>query len=250
MAEEYAAKMSRKTEAELRDYVDNRYQYREDAVLAALEELARRGTPEPTAAAITEELQLSRVETEQREAAAREAEADREQARRVARGDVMPGQEQEMGPALYSPGTIALFSMLPMSMMIGGGILLGLNFFRLRRIKALLLLLAFMLVYILVFSNIVAWVVMQAGLPPLLGFVLFNVPAMLVYIRWFWPRYITPGNYRSRSIFLPMIVSFLLAWALQYYAVPYLIKHQSELIKQQPPEVQQQMKQLEEAMKQ
>lgn len=249
MAEEYAAKMSRKTDAELRDYVDNRYQYREEAVLAALEELARRGIPEPTAAAITEELQISQQETNRREAAAREAEVEREQARRVARGDVMPEEEKETGPALYSPGTIALFSMLPMSMMIGGGILLGLNLFRLRRIRALLLLLAFMVVYLLVFSNIVAWVVMQAGLPPLLGFLLFNLPAMLVYIRWFWPRYITPGHYRSRSIFLPMILSFLIAWALQYYAVPYLLKHQSEIMKQQPPEVQQQMKQLEDAMK-
>ena len=209
--------------------------------------------PEPAAATITEELRISQQETNRREAVAREVEAEREQSRRLARGEAMPEEEKEVGPALYSPGTIALFSMLPMSMMIGGGILLGLNLFRLRRIRALLLLLAFMVVYLLVFSNLVAWVVMQAGLPPLLGFLLFNIPAMLVYIRWFWPRYITPGHYRSRSIFLPMILSFLIAWALQYYAVPYLIKHQSELMKQQPPEVQQQMKQqmnqLEEAMK-
>ncbi|SNC77220.1 hypothetical protein SAMN06265337_3802 [Hymenobacter gelipurpurascens] len=253
MAEEYAAKMSRKTDAELRDYVDNRYQYREEAVLAALDELARRGMPEPGVSTITEELRVSQQETNRREAAAREAEAEREKSRRAARGEMLPEAAKEAGPALYSPGTIALFSVLPMSMMIGGGILLGLNLFRLRRIKALLLLLAFMVVYLLVFSNIVAWVVMQAGLPPLLGFFLFNVPAMLVYIRWFWPRYITPGHYRSRSIFLPMVLSFLIAWALQYYAVPYLLKHQSEFIKQQPPEMQQQMKQqinqLEDAMK-
>lgn len=241
MAEDYAAKMSRKTEAELREYVSNRFQYREEAVLAALDELARRGTPEPAAAALANELQVSKQQTDQRESAARAQEAEKDQARRVARGEVAPEPAPETGPALYSPGTIALFSVLPMSMMIGGGILMGLNLLRLRRLRALALLVAFMLVYIVVVSNLVTWVILQAGLPPLLGFVLFNVPAMLVYIKWFWPRYVARDNYRSRSIFPPMLICFLILWGLQY-AIPYFIK-------QQPKQVQEQVQQMEQMMR-
>ncbi|MFD2784238.1 hypothetical protein [Hymenobacter rubripertinctus] len=239
MAEDYAAKMSRKTAAELRDYVDNRYQYREEAVLAALEELARRGTPEPNAVALTTALQTSQQETDRRESVARAEVADQDQARRVARGEVVAAEPT--GPALYSPGTIALFSILPMSTMIGGGVLLGLNLVRLRQFRGLALLVVFVLAYIVLMLNLVMLVIVRGGVSPIIGYFLFNVPAILVYVRWFWPRYIATENYRGRSLLLPIIVCFLLSLALQY-AMPYLQK-------QQPPEVQQQMKQLERLLK-
>jgi hypothetical protein len=43
--EDYAAKMALKPDAALREYVTGHAQYREDAVLAALDELRRRGQP-------------------------------------------------------------------------------------------------------------------------------------------------------------------------------------------------------------
>ena len=50
--EDYAAKMLLKTDAALREYVTGHVQYREAAVLAALDELSRRGQPAPEEAAL------------------------------------------------------------------------------------------------------------------------------------------------------------------------------------------------------
>ena len=50
--EDYAAKMLLKTDAALREYVTGHVQYREAAVLAALDELRRRGQPAPEEAAL------------------------------------------------------------------------------------------------------------------------------------------------------------------------------------------------------
>lgn len=241
MAEDFPAKMSRKTVAELHEYVEQRYQYREEAVLAALAELEQRGLPEPNAEALKVELQAGQQQTERRDAEVR-AEADEQvQARRVARGEALPSPATPTGPALYSPSTIALFSILPMSTMIGGGVLLGLNLVRLRRFRALLLLAVFVVVYIVLMTNLAVLVITQ-GVSPIIAYFLFNVPAILVYVRWFWPRYVATETYRNRSMLPPIIVCFLLSLALQY-AMPYLQK-------KQPPEVQQQMKQLEGLFKQ
>jgi len=227
MAEEYAEKMARKTDAELHLYVSGRAQYRDDAVLAALDELIRRGQPHPDDALVRPELEAV-VQAQ----AARAAEV-RQLAEREAAVEPTPTTAD---PALYSPTTIVLFSILPMSMMLGGGVLMAMNLFRLRRLRALLGLILFMLVYLMVGTQLLSWAIIHHGLNPFLGSLLFNVPAILAYLLWFWPRYVGTGNYRSRSIFPPIVICFLLMWGLQK-SLPYLIK-------QQPKEVQQQMEQL------
>ncbi|MCB2409200.1 hypothetical protein [Hymenobacter lucidus] len=226
MAEEYADKMARKTDAELRQYVTGRAQYRDDAVLAAFDELARRGQPHPDDALVRPELEA--VVQAQAEAA-REAEA-RQLAERDATAEELPAT----APELYSQGTIALFSILPTSM-IGGGVLLGLNLLRLGRKRALVGLGLFMLVYLLVAANVITYMLIQ-GLNPFLGSLLFNVPAVIVYLRWFWPRYVHTEHYRSRGVIIPILVSFALIWGLRQ-ALPYLIK-------QQPKAVQKEMEQI------
>lgn len=225
MAEEYADKMGRKTDAELHHYVTGRAQYRDDAVLAALDELTRRGQPHPDDAAV------------------RPALAAVVQAQAAQAGEVRRLAEQEaavealpVGPALYSPATIAMFSILPMSTMLGGGVLLGMNLFKLGRRRALLGLVLFIIAYIVAGSQLLTWAIMQQGLNPFLGTLLFNVPALLAYLLWFWPRYVATPTYRSRSILPPVIICFLVIWGLQK-AMPYLIK-------QQPKKVQLEMEQL------
>jgi hypothetical protein len=230
MADEYADKMSRKPLVELLLYVQNRAEYREDAILAALDELERRGEHPADAAAIRAELRPV-VERQQQQKAAAEAASKTSEA--ASTGEPFA---QTDAPLLYSPGTIVLFSMLPMSMMIGGGVLLGINLFRLKRMRALLGLIAFVVAYMLVGSQLLTWAVMQQGLNPFLGTLLFNIPAVLVYMFWFWPRYVNTDTYRSRSILPPIVICFLIVWGLQK-AMPYLIK-------QQPKEVQMEMEQL------
>ncbi|WBA41318.1 hypothetical protein [Hymenobacter canadensis] len=232
MSEEYAEKMPRKNLSELLLYVRNRAEYREDAVLAALEELDRRGLPQPEAAEIRAEYGPI-VEKQEKEKKSREATAAPVPGSRPTSAAGQPAAAEE--PALYSPGTIVLFSMLPMSMMIGGGVLMAMNLFRLGRKRALLGLLLFMVVYLLVVSNVMAWAMLQ-GLNPYLAIVLFNVPAVLAYLFWFWPRYVQKATYRSRSLVPPMIICFALVWGLQLL-MPYILKNQ-------PPDVKQQMEQI------
>ncbi|WP_170865164.1 hypothetical protein [Hymenobacter psychrotolerans] len=207
----------------------NRAEYQEEAVLAALDELERRGESLPDAAALRAEL-LPIVEQQRQQQLLRE----REKVQAAAEQNPAEPAVAE-GPALYSPGTIVLFSMLPMSMMIGGGVLLGMNLFRLGRKRALLGLVLFIIVYMLVVSNVLAWAMLQ-GLNPYVAIVLFNVPAVLAYLLWFWPRYVRTTTYRSRSLIPPIVICFLVVWGLQK-AMPYIIK-------QQPKEVQMQMEQM------
>ncbi|UOQ54288.1 hypothetical protein [Hymenobacter cellulosivorans] len=228
MAEEYADKMARKTDAELRQYVTGRDQYRDDAVLAAFDELRRRGQPHPD-----EELVRPALETAVQAQVARET-AAREQAELEARA-ADPATVSAAMPELYSPSSIAIFSMLSMTM-LGGGVLLGINLFRLGRKRALLGLLLFIVLYLGVAGLVLQWAMFQQGLHPFLGNLLFNVPAILVYLLWFWPRYVQTEQYRSRSIIIPILISFAIVWGLQQ-ALPYLIK-------QQPKKVQAEMEQL------
>ncbi|WP_375434669.1 hypothetical protein [uncultured Hymenobacter sp.] len=221
--------MSRKPLSELLLYVQNRTEYREDAVLAALDELERRGEHPTDAAALRTELRPIVEQQRQQEAAVVAA--------KPLLGDTSASvSADEEAPALYSPGTIVLFSILPISMMIGGGVLLGINLFRLRRMRALLGLVVFIVVYMVVGSQILTWAVLQQGLNPFLGTLLFNVPAVLAYLLWFWPRYVHTDTYRSKSILPPIFICFLIVWGLQK-AMPYLIK-------QQPKEVQVEMEKM------
>ncbi|RSK42679.1 hypothetical protein [Hymenobacter perfusus] len=217
MAEDYAAKMSRKTDAELRDYVTNRYQYREEAVLAALTELAQRGTPEPTAAGLIAELEVSKQETDRRELAVREQEAEKEQARRIARGEADPETATETGPALYSPGTITVFSVL--FSMVAGGIMLALNLRTLRRTGPALLVVAFMLVYLVGGGYLLFWLKQLYGNQYNWLGSFFNLPAVLIYNLFFWPRYIGPQPYQSRPWLAPLLICGLIMLAFYYFAL-------------------------------
>lgn len=211
MAEDYAAKMSRKTDAELRDYVTNRFQYREEAVLAALAELDRRGIPEPTAATLISELQVSKQETDRRETAARQQEEEKEQARRVVRGEGEPEVEPQTGPALYSPGTITIFSVL--FSMVAGGILLALNLRALRRTGPALLVVAFLLVYTVGTHYALTWLQQAYGTQYVWLGPVFNIVAIVLYNVVFWPRFIGPQPYRSRPWGGALLVCGLLTMA-------------------------------------
>jgi hypothetical protein len=228
--EDYAAKMALKPDAALREYVSKYVQYREAAVLAAFDELRRRGTPAPEEAALRPALEAAA--RSQRDAEAAEAQRQLEAAEKAHASD---GAE-ETGPALYSPGTIMLFSvMVPLLSMITGGVLLGMNLFRLGKKRAVLGLAVFVIAYIFIGSYAVTWAMTRYGLAWLV--LLFNLPAALAYILWFWPRYIgSTTTYRSRSILGPFLLFMAIMWGLNRLT-PYLVK-------QQPKEVQQELERM------
>ncbi|MBF9143076.1 hypothetical protein [Hymenobacter properus] len=200
--EDYAAKMLLKTDAALREYVTGHAQYREAAVLAALDELRRRGQTAPEEASLRPGLEAGAAEQAAREAA---LEAERQRA-----APPVEATDEPSGPVLYSQTAIVLFSLL--FTMIMGGILLSINLYRLGRKGAMLGLLLFILAYLVAGSLLMGPLLTALGISPVLGGLLFNIPAALLYALWVWPRYVGPISYRSRSILLPMLIYFVFAW--------------------------------------
>lgn len=224
--EDYAAKMLLKTDAALREYVTGHAQYREGAVLAALDELRRRGLPAPEDAALRPMLEVAAAEQRTRDEA---AEAERRQTTAAPETE----DAEDAGPALYSPVTIVLFS-VSFTFLIGG-ILLGLNLWRLERKRALLGLVLFLIAYVTAGALALMWAIPRFGLSAWYG-QLFNLPAVLAYVLWFWPRNMGGINYRSRSWIPPLLLCFALVYGAQ--------KLNTYLMKQQPKEVQEQFEKM------
>jgi hypothetical protein len=203
--EDYAAKMARKTDAELLQYLDRRAEYRDEAVLAAFAELERRGHQLPNGAPPRAELE----EAARREAAVEAARAPEPAPwARDRAAEEEPEEEVIQGPALYTPGTIAIFSVL-FSFFVGG-LLLLLNFLRLRRYGGAALLLA-VVVGVL---GLEAWLASSLGLRPELVAFGTNVVAALLYVYVMWPYFIGPQPYRPRSWLVPMLIAFAISMVM------------------------------------
>ena len=212
--EEYAAKMQAKSAADLQQYVSRYAEYRDDAVLAALAELRRRGLPAPEEAALRPALEAAVAQQQAAEATA------------AAARPAAPSAAEADGPELFSQGTIVLFSML--FSMVAGGILLGINLYRLRRLAALVRLVAFLLGFSVASGLALNWALQQFGnnlLVPAFLPLVFNVVGLVVFLAWFWPRYVGPQAYRSRGWLLPFMVCLALSFALQRIVKPLLVKN-------------------------
>ena len=222
--EDYAAKMLLKTDAALREYVTGYVQYREAAVLAAFDELRRRGQPAPEEAALRPGLDEA--------AAAQRAVEEAAEAERLQEAEAKD-PTVVAGPALYSPITIVLFS-IPFTC-LAGGTLLGINLWRLDRKRALLGLVLFIVAYMVLGAMLLSWALPRFGMSPWYG-PLFNLPAILAYVLWFWPRNVGGVSYRSRSWLPPLLVCFALLFGIQ--------KLNNYLMQKQPKEVREQLERM------
>jgi len=189
--EDYAAKMALKPDAALRDYVTGHAQYREEAVLAALDELRRRGQPAPEDASLRPGLEA----------------VVQEQARAAALAPP-PAEEEEL-PRLYSPAGIVVMS--AMVSVVAGAVLLALNMRMMKRGKAVIGLAAFVLVYLLGRVLLVNWLSEQQMMTPY-AFII-DLPIIVAYIWWFWPRYVGTYQFQPRNWLLPLGACFLLVTA-------------------------------------
>lgn len=214
MADEYADKMSRKPLSELLLYVRNRTEYREEAILAALDELDRRGASPTEAAALRTEL-LPVVEQQHREAAAKAVVVARPLA-------AVPGQVlvAEEGPALYSPGTIVLFSML--FSFLAGGALLVINLFRLKEAGKAFRIVFFIVALLLASSYGLQWMMTEYKAQARFFSVGVNLVAVLAYLLYFWPRYVGPRPYVSRQWLPALLVCAALLGGLYLLAAPFM----------------------------
>lgn len=205
MAEDYAAKMGRKTDAELRQYVDRYSDYREEAVLAALDELARRGQVVTEADAIRTAVQPVVAQHEAEAATARAAEA--------ATTATIVEPDPATAPVLYSPATIAIFSV--MFSFLAGGVLLIINLFKLDKQRKALRLLLFIVLYLVGSSYLLQWAIGQFGTEARWVSAAVNLGAVVAYLWFFWPRYVGQRSYLSRG-WLPALVVCLLLFGTLY----------------------------------
>ena len=218
--EDYAAKMLLKPDAALREYVTGYAQYREAAVLAAFDELRRRGQPAPEEAALRPALEAGAAAQRQLDEA---AEAERQPAAN------RPGPPAVEGPELYSPLAIVLFSI---PSLLAGGVLLGINLYRVGQKRAIGALVVFVVTYLLAGSALLSWATQQVGLHPMWSALLFNALAGLAYVFWFWPRYVGTASFRTRSVLAPILVCLLLGWGAQKL-LPFFIRQQPREMRQQ-----------------
>ncbi|MGI4760137.1 MAG: hypothetical protein ACRYF0_05495 [Janthinobacterium lividum] len=186
--EDYAAKMALKPDAALRDYVTGHAQYREEAVLAALDELRHRGQPAPEDASLRPSLEA--VVQEQARAAAQAPAA----------------VEEEELPRLYSPAGIVVMS--AMISVVAGAVLLALNMRMMKRGKAIVGLAAFVLIYIVGRGLLLSWLSEHQMLTPYTFII--DLPIIIAYIWWFWPRYVGTYQFQPRNWLLPLGACFLL----------------------------------------
>lgn len=213
--EDYAAKMALKPDADLREYVTGHVQYREEAVLAALDELRRRGQPAPEDADLRPSLEA--VVQEQ-------ARAETQAPAEVEEADL---------PNLYSPAGIVVMS--AMISVVVGAVLLATNMYRLKQGRAIVGLAAFVVAYILAEVLLLRWLVVQHLFTPLTG-LLLDLPIIAAYVWWFWPRYVGTYQFQPRNWLLPLGVCLLLKIGLSY-----ILLHNpdtAQLMKQQMEQMQ------------
>ncbi|WP_223653362.1 hypothetical protein [Hymenobacter psoromatis] len=209
--EDYAAKMALKTDAALREYVTSYAQYREEAVLAALAELRQRGRPAPEEDTLRPQLEV----LAQQAATAAPASVPS----RPADPTALPPEDQ---PVLYTPGVIVLFSVL-FNTIIAGAVLLAINMRRLKQTRAIWGLAAFVVAYLIGEAVLVNMFMKTYKLSPL--FVsLLNLPAILAYILWFWPRYVGTNQFQPRGWLVPLFICFVILLVLGLLA-RYWLQH-------------------------
>lgn len=209
MAEDYAAKMGRKTDSELRQYADHYLDYQEEAVLAALDELERRGQAAPQANAIRTDVQPIVTQRAAEEATLRAAEAA-----------AVAEPEQAAGPELYSPATIAIFSVV--FSFLAGGVLLVINLFKLDKQSKALRLLLFIALYMLGSSYLLQWALLQFGENAKWVSAAVNLGAVVAYLWFFWPRYVGQRSYLSRGWLSALVVCLLLVGVVYWLMLPML----------------------------
>ncbi len=189
--EDYAAKMALKPDAALREYVAGHAQYREEAVLAALNELRQRGHPAPEDAVLRPQL----------EAVMRQAQADAD-----ALAAAPPETDMADLPRLYSPAGIVVVSAT--LSVVAGAILLALNLYRLKKGSTIIWLVAFVVAYVIGRAFFLKWLIAQHLFSPWTA-PLIDLPVIIAYVWWFWPRYIGTYQFQPRNWLLPLGIFML-----------------------------------------
>lgn len=190
----YSPKMILKTEDELRDYIDNQDHFQKEAVLAAIWELEKRGIPIENSAQIKEEITANIPEISMETATA-----------------PIENTKQTETPELYSTQFILIFGLFSL---LGGGILMALNFMQLKNVKA-----ARLVVIVAVIYSLLTGIALQSfGITNM--FISLAVSMLGIYLLYDFvykkefPKDLK--NYTPRNIWTPILILLALSIPLLY----------------------------------
>jgi hypothetical protein len=197
MADELLAEQIRNaSEKELEAYIERPHVYRREAVIAAIEELKKRGRvfPQGQLDAIMAILGPEPVEPE----------APAEETSTVQSPEEL-FREDPNAPLLYSKRVLYIFSVLFSTFF--GSVLMAMNFYQLKNQKALGLVLGFGFLY----AVLTGWLGMLVNAGNGIGIV-FNIGGGMILTEYFWPKYIgAERHFRKRSFWIPLALGLLLS---------------------------------------
>ncbi|MDQ4140177.1 MAG: hypothetical protein M3142_06595 [Bacteroidota bacterium] len=185
----YVNKMAAKTELELLEYFHNHQKYVPEAVLAAVNELQKRGRTFTEAELATLEPERQAVRQAAIEEIARNAEAE---------------EETEEVPQLYTPSTILGFSIF--FSLLFGGVLLATNIRQIGNRRGSWAVIGFSILYM--FIEVVAMYQFKRSSTMSLA---FNLVGAFILNYYFWPKYVgVQRAYEAKPIWRPLVISILI----------------------------------------
>ncbi|RYE19718.1 MAG: hypothetical protein EOP51_19335 [Sphingobacteriales bacterium] len=196
----YSLMMEGRSIEDLHDYINNYQKYWPDAIEAAVTELKNRGE------IFTLEEQ---AEIERRIALRKEASKELivEEPTVQPKWQDVPMKEEE--PKLYSQVAVIGFTIF--ATVIAGGILMSNNLKQLGNEKGRKLIVLFTVAWF----AIEMMVSLAFGVSSVLS-IGFNIGSSLVFGLFFWPRYIGPIAYTSKSILKPLAIWILVLLAMYF----------------------------------
>lgn len=188
----YVNKMAVKTELELLEYFHNHQKYVPAAVLAAVNELQKRGRTFTDAELATLEAERQAVQQAATEEISINAETD----------------EAEDVPQLYTPSAILGFSIF--FSLLFGGLLLATNIRQIGNRRGSWAVIGFSILFM--FIEVVAMYQLKRSSTMSLA---FNLVGAFILNYYFWPKYVgVQRAYEAKSIWRPLVISILIVLPL------------------------------------
>jgi uncharacterized membrane protein len=190
----YSPKMKLKTDDDLRDYIKNQDHFQEEAVLAAIWELEKRGIIIENSKQIKEQISNTIPEISSKEEATS-----------------IPYTTGTKIPQLYSTQFILIFGLFSL---LGGGILMALNFMQLKNVKAARIAVIASLVY----SLLTGIALQSLGITnPFISLAVSILGIYLLYDLVYkkeFPKDLK--NFEPKNIWTPIIILLLVSIAFVY----------------------------------
>lgn len=200
MSEEnyFSIKMARLSNDELKNYVENKEDYQDYAVLTAILELEKRGVTVENSEQIKQETSELKV-------------AEKE---KIGEPIVATTTTLSNTPILYSTQFIFIFGVL--FSVFGGGILMAMNLAQLKKIKAARLAvfgsLAYTMLLIMLFDVL--------GVTNAIISLISSVFGIFLLEQFIWKKEVSPQiNYEKRAIWKPIAIGLLIALPIAYYMI-------------------------------